>query len=248
MLAAAGNPMTVPAICGVSLDRNLTELWPYPEAILLAEPLGQAVLGWSLMLSAMMPPLLRQPLAYLWEGRATTGRCRASGLFLLGYGGVWMLVGFVLMPVAIAIDILASDARFPAVVAAGLIALAWQTTPVKQAALQSCQRRPPMALYGPGADRDCLRYGVSTAVACFGACWALMLVPLAVHRLDCLAMAIVAAILLIERQAPPRRPAWGCPVSRPMRRLGCIFMTSKLGVGRRTPASMSDLLPKPPSP
>jgi predicted metal-binding membrane protein len=140
---------------------------------------------------------------------------------------VWTLAGVVLMASAAAIEVLGRAAGFPALAAIGIVAFIWQTTPLKQAALNLCHRPPQISPSGWAADRDCLRYGVSTALACVGACWALMLVPLVVHKLDCLTMAIIAAILLLERQAEARPAQWRFLLVEPIRAAGKTLATKQ---------------------
>jgi len=185
--------------------------------VLLLDPPTQLVLAWLLMLAAMMPPLLARPVEHLWFGGAAERRSRAVGLFIIAYVAVWTLAGVLLMASAVAIEVLGSAAGVPALAATGFVAFIWQTTPLKQAALNLCHLRPRISPSGLAADRDCLKYGLSTALACVGACWALMLVPLVLHRHDCLIMAIISAILVFERQAEDRPARWRFPLVEPIR-------------------------------
>jgi len=164
-----------------------------------------------------MPPLLARPVEHLWFGGVAKRRARAVGLFIVAYVAVWMLAGIVLMASATAIEILGSAAGIPALAVTGFVAFIWQTTPLKQVALNFCHRPPWISPSGMAADRDSLQYGVSIALACVGACWALMLVPLVVHRLDCLTMAIIAAVLLLERQIEIRPTRWRLSSVEPIR-------------------------------
>jgi predicted metal-binding membrane protein len=195
----------------------LAALWPGVGFALLLNPPTQLVLAWLLMLAAMMPPLLARPVEHLWFGGVAKRRARAVGLFIVAYVAVWTLAGIVLMASSAAIEVLGSAAGIPALAATGFVAFIWQTTPLKQASLNLCHRPPRISPSGVAADRDSLQYGVSSALACVGACWALMLVPLVVHRLDCLTMAIIAAILLLERQAEARPARWRLPLVEPIR-------------------------------
>jgi len=184
--------------------------------MLLLNPPTKLVLAWLLMLVAMMPPLLARPMEHLWFVAVAERRFRALGLFIVAYIAVWTLAGVALMATAVAVEVLGSAAGFPAFVPIGFVAFVWQTTPLKQASLNFCHRAPQISPSGLAADRDCLHYGLSTALGCVGACWALMLVPLVVHRLDCPTMVIISAVLLLERQTQARPTRWRFPLVKPM--------------------------------
>jgi predicted metal-binding membrane protein len=204
LLAGPSHSMVLPAFCGAPSSRAWATVWPGAGSVLLLNPPTQSVLAWLLMLAAMMPPLLARPVEHLWYGGVAKRRARAVGLFIVAYVAVWTLAGVVLMASAAAIEVLGSAAGIPALAATGFVAFIWQTTPLKQASLNFCHRPPRISPSGVAADRDSLMYGVSIALACVGACWALMLIPLVVHSLECLTMAIIAAILLLERQTEDR--------------------------------------------
>ena len=160
LLTAHGNPMILPAICGVSSSRILAGVWPAIESVLLVTPATQLLLAWMLMLAAMMPPLLARPMERLWFAGTAGRRSSATALFLLAYFGVWTLAGVVLMATAVAVEVLANGARLSALVPAGLVAFIWQATPLKQVALNACHRPPRMTPDGLVAVRDSPRYGL----------------------------------------------------------------------------------------
>ncbi len=220
LLAAPSHSIALTALCGSAVSPRLSTVWPGVGSVLLLQSPTQLVLAWLIMLAAMMPPLLARPVEHLWFAGATGRRVRGLALFAIAYFAVWTLAGVVLMAAALAVEVLASVAEVPALAAAGLTAFVWQTTPLKQASLHSCCRLPRLSPSGPAADRDCLRYGLSTALACVGVCWALMLVPLVVPRLECPAMAIISAILLLERQTTGRPARWRFRLTEPIRAAG----------------------------
>lgn len=223
LLTAHGNPMILPAICGVSSSRILAGVWPAIESVLLVTPATQLLLAWMLMLAAMMPPLLARPMERLWFAGTAGRRSSATALFLLAYFGVWTLAGVVLMATAVAVEVLANGARLSALVPAGLVAFIWQATPLKQVALNACHRPPRMTPDGLVAVRDSPRYGLSIALSCFGACWAFMLVPLVVHGPHCVAaMAICAVVLLLERRSAARPKRWRLPLAEAIRTTGRV--------------------------
>jgi predicted metal-binding membrane protein len=165
------------------------------------------------MLLAMMPPLLTQPLAHLWDRSFSRYRWSAIALFVTGYGAVWMLAGLVLMAAAIVAGVL--SARFglsPLVPATGL-ALLWQCCPAKQICLNCCHRLPRLSPFGLAAHADSLRYGLVSAVWCVGACWALMLIPLVAQSGHLPVMAAASVLMLAERFAQARPARWGWPAA-----------------------------------
>jgi predicted metal-binding membrane protein len=179
-------------------------------AFVFNSPTG-LILPWLAMLAAMMPPLLVQQIGHLWDRSFVRRRLRAITLFVLGYGAVWMAAGFALTAAAIAIDAVSETVSLAAPISAVAVALLWQSTPAKQQCLNRCHRLPRLSAFGVAADFDCLHYGLTAAVWCVGACWALMLVPLLAEGMHVLAMAAVAALVLAERLAPARPARWRFP-------------------------------------
>lgn len=189
MLFAGGAWLNLPAYCTASA-RFAGPGWAGLELALMLNPPGGLAAAWLAMLLAMMPPTLDRPLAS--AGERGPG---AAGLFLLGYGAVWMAAGAILILLAIALRALL-PAPGAALAVAALAALAWQWSPPKRYCLDRCH-----ALAG---DRDSLRYGLSHGCWCVGAGWALMAVPLAVETGHLAAMALVLLVLLAERRRSPR--------------------------------------------
>ena len=153
LLAVAQSVPSLPPMCGIAGSGDL-----------------QAV-GWlAPMLLAMTPPLLAPALLHVWRRSLRRRRVRAAGVFLFGYAAVWCAAVASMMALLRVLDSLAL---------AGLIALLWQATALKQISLDRCHRRPPLAAFGVRAETDAWRYGASQGTACVGACWGLMLVAMA---------------------------------------------------------------------
>ncbi len=172
------------------------------------------------MLLAMMPPLLATPLRHLWRRSLTRRRAQAIGLFLLAYAAVWLPACLLLWLLALALESLPETGRLPVPLPALLTALAWQSTPLKQACLNRCHGQPPLAAFGWRADRDALVYGAGHGFWCVGTCWAMMLIPLAAGTATHGAwMFAVMWIALLERIRAPARVAWGSAWPRPARAL-----------------------------
>lgn len=171
---------------------------------------GMVLLASAVMLLAMMPPLLAPPLLHVWRRSLARRRARAVALFVLGYALVWLgaellLVGGWLLLGGV------TPAAGPAPFAiAAMIALTWQATPLKQISLNRCHGRPSLAAFGFRADADALRYGAGHGLWCVGACWALMLLPLAASGpLHWIMMLGVVLISVVERVRAPRAARWG---------------------------------------
>lgn len=186
-------------------------LWAAPAFdVVTASGVPAVLLSWLAMLMAMMAPLLAQPIAHLRRRSLPRRRLPAIALFVAGYVAVWLAAGIALTALALALGTGA-----PAFTIAVLLALAWQAAPFKQLCLNRCHRLPRLSAFGLEADADALRYGVSHGMWCIGACWALMLLPLAAGSAHVAAMAAVTLLLLVERHRPARPPRWGvAPAAR----------------------------------
>jgi predicted metal-binding membrane protein len=206
-LLAFEHRLGAPGYCGVSPGWPVWD-WRGVGLALRLDSATWLVLPWWLMLVAMMPPLLAQPLTHLWHRSLARRRQRAIGLFVAAYAAVWMLAGPIVVSTAMTLRTLEGAVGLPALALAGAAALLWQVAPAKQSCLNRCHRLPRLSAFGLRADRDCLCYGVVAGLWCVGACWALMLVPLLAEESHAPLMAIIAILLLGERQAPARRAKW----------------------------------------
>jgi predicted metal-binding membrane protein len=174
-----------------------------PETL---EPIASLAFGWALMLAAMMGPLVAAPVRHVRDRSFARRRTRAVALFGFGYVAIWMAAGVMLLALATAVRLIAPESS---VMPLGtLIAAIWQCSPLKQRCLNRCHARSEVAAFGPAADVDALRFGLTHGVWCAGSCWALMLLPLLVSRGHVAAMAAVALWLLAERLDRPMPPRW----------------------------------------
>jgi len=89
-----------------------------------------------------------------------------------------------------------------------LIAVIWQSSPIKQRCLNRNHAHTELAAFGWAADLDALRFGWRHGVWCFGSCWALMLLPMLISRGHIAAMAAVTLWLFAERLERPTPPQW----------------------------------------
>jgi predicted metal-binding membrane protein len=196
---------SLPGICAASPLADRPAAW-LDLAMALGLP-AKLALCWALMIAAMMPPLVLEPLRHLRDRSLARRRGRATTLFAVGYAAVWMTAGAALQTLALACRLAAPDAWAP-LLAGFAAAVLWQVSPAKQICLNACHRRPPLAAFGWAAERDALLFGITHALWCVGACWALMLLPLLVGQGHLLVMAGVGVFLLGERLERPATPAW----------------------------------------
>ncbi len=169
-------------------------------------PPATLALGWALMLAAMMLPLLIAPVRHVRDRSFAQRRVRAIALFVSGYTVVWMAAGAVLLSLSITARLTASESL--ALAAAAAIALVWQFSPVKQLCLNRGHAHAALAAFGPPADLDSLRFGVTHGVWCVGSCWALMLVPMLVWSGHLAVMAVVSLWLVAEKLDRPMPRRW----------------------------------------
>jgi predicted metal-binding membrane protein len=174
--------------------------------------------GWALMLVAMMSPLVIPEIHHVRFTSLARRRARSMALFLVGYAGVWVVCGAALMSVGFVAQALAPGSYIPAAVG-GVIALVWQASPFKQLSLNKCYVKPPLRVFGPGADLDPLRFGWTQGWWCAASCSLLMLFPMLLPGGHLAAMAAVAAFLYCERLEDPAPTVWkarGLPKTRRM--------------------------------
>jgi len=163
--------------------------------------------GWGVMLVAMMLPTLVPPLSHVYSRSFVQRRAQAIGLFLVGYGTVWLGVGVLLLALQ-ALAQYAAPNVYLRVAGAVLLALGWQVSPLKQRCLNRGHRHPALAAFGWRAEWDALRLGLEHGAWCAASCWALMLLPLLLPYGHVWAMALVGLLMFCERLDPPAQPAW----------------------------------------
>jgi predicted metal-binding membrane protein len=163
---------------------------------------------WVVMMAAMMFPSVA-PVAILWSRTITarsTGATRTWRIaqFVTGYLIAWTAYGL-LAYVALLLSgrLVEGSPEAARWVGVAIFAVAgiYQLTPLKSACLRHC-RSPMMALlhYGnfKGPARD-LRVGLHHGLYCVGCCWGLMIVLVAVGVMNVAAMAVLAAVIAIEK-------------------------------------------------
>jgi predicted metal-binding membrane protein len=169
--------------------------------------------AWLVMMAAMMLPSVAPTVALY--ARMTRERSPLSPLlFTAGYLVVWGAVGALAFAVAlvagpIAGDVLAWDRAGRWVAGATLlVAAAYELTPLKDVCLGKC-RSPLGFLLGAWRDgpAGALTMGARHGAWCTGCCWALMASLLALGAMSIAWMALVAALIAVEKVVPWRRAA-----------------------------------------
>jgi predicted metal-binding membrane protein len=206
MLAWGGSASMLPALCSA----NALPVMPLSESFDLAlvfNAPARLAWGWTLMLAAMMLPLVVAPLRHVRDRSFARRRARAMLLFVLGYFAVWMVAGVVLQ-VAALVALWTVPLALMWLAPALAVAMLWQVSPAKQWCLNRCHRRPQLAAFAPAADRDALHFGLTNGASCLGSCWALMSVMLLAGDGQFPAMIAITLLLFSERLESPAPLAW----------------------------------------
>lgn len=175
--------------------------------------LGSFLGVWLVMMAAMMLPAV-SPTVALYARMANGRWPGAPLLFALGYLLSWGAIGGAAYGVfevgrGLLGDQLAWDAggRW---LAGGVLVLAaaYELTPLKDACLTKC-RSPLGFLLGSWRDgpRGALEMGARHGAWCVGCCWALMASLFALGFMSLTWMAIVAALITLEKTLPGGRAA-----------------------------------------
>ncbi|WP_165903936.1 DUF2182 domain-containing protein [Hymenobacter gummosus] len=175
--------------------------------LLRMNPLSTQLLGWGLMVVAMMLPKLLVPIQVLRRQSLKRHRLVNSVLFVAGYLTTWMLAGLPILAVIIAANLLLPQSYVPAA-AALIVALIWQCSPLKQHFLNRGHEHQILVAFGWRAFRGAFTYGFRHGLWCVGAGWALMLFPMLLPQGHNLAMLAMTVVMLSEHLENPRFPKW----------------------------------------
>ena len=184
------------------------ELWAAAAATLALNSPGSLLNGWTIMLAAMMPPLLAAPILHVRQSSLSRRKARAVAAFVTGYMAVWLAMAVPVGLVALFALTTFGPSALPLSLAA---AFAWSASPAHRKLLNRGHRVRPLSLFGLRADRDCLSFGLEHGVLCAGTCFAWMVVPLLAGEWHYPAMFSTGLVLLAERLSLPRPPRWRWP-------------------------------------
>jgi predicted metal-binding membrane protein len=190
------------------------------------------LIGWTLMLTAMMAPLLIPALRHVHARSLRSRRWRAVSLVTAAAAAVWGVGGLVLVAVASVLHSVTGHA-YLAVLLGLAAALTWQLSPLKQYCLNRHCAHPPISSFGGAADRDALRFGGTHAAWCLGSCWALMLVALLAPAWHVAVMLVVSVWMWVEPFDRPERPTWR--IRLPLRFLRIVGRTVRSSDGALGP-------------
>jgi len=192
--------------------------------------LGLFVVGWALMIVAMMLPTVIPLLATfraLVNGRRRPGLL--VGLAIVGYVVTWAAFGLVAWVgdrgVHAAVDAVPWLAANPRMILAATLvsAGAYQFSTLKYRCLDEC--RSPLGFIlnrwqGRAERREAFQLGVAHGLFCVGCCWSLMLVMFAVGMGSVAWMLAIGAIAAVEKNV-----TWGRRLGRP---LGVVLLLAGL--------------------
>ena len=171
---------------------------------------------WVVMMAAMMFPALA-PTVALYARMTRTREPSRALLFASGYLLVWGAAGLAAYGVfRVGRDVLGGPLAWDAGgrwFTAGVLgaAAAYELTPLKDVCLSRC-RSPIGFLVSSWRDGrlGAVRMGAGHAAWCLGCCWALMAALFALGVMSLTWMAVVAALIVVEKTLPWRRTAtWG---------------------------------------
>lgn len=145
------------------------------------------LIGWTLMMTAMMLPSIA-PLVMLYRGSRVT--------LTIGYLLVWGVLG--LIPYAAMTWTMTIEKRRAAIVLA--LAGVYELTPLKTACLRHCQNPATFLMqhYKSGA----WRLGVEHALWCTGCCIGLMAVLVFAAAMHLFWAAVIAAVVVLQKTLP----------------------------------------------
>lgn len=165
------------------------------------------MIGWGLMVLAMMLPKLISPIEQIYEFSLKRKRLSSSVLFVLGYTTLWVIVGFFMNMVIVYLHSILPGSYIPAIVV-GAIALIWQVSPIKQQFLNRGHDHRAIKAFGWQADADAFLFGLEHGLWCFGAGWALMWFPMLLPQGQNVTMLLVMFVMVSEHMEHPQVPSW----------------------------------------
>lgn len=224
------------AHCAVAISGGATWRASLQMFLAMNRPVSLAA-GWVLMLVAMMTPVLIPPIRHVRLQSFSNRRVRAAALFVGGYAAIWLAASAVLLTIEVAAALFARQSY--AAVAAALAALIWQFSPARQHCLNRGHAHPALAAFGPAADHDALRFGITHGIWCVGSCWALMTFSMLLPLGNVAAMGAVAFLIVSEQLDQPARPRWNWRLSTRLTRLIVSQIRIRLNAPRVVPAGLS---------
>ncbi|CAM01897.1 putative metal-binding membrane protein [Saccharopolyspora erythraea NRRL 2338] len=173
-------------------------------------PAAFFLITWVVMMAAMMLPAITPfTVGVRRLVRARQPRRGTLAALTLGYLLLWSAAGVLAYAILRVFDTIMMSGAEVSVRAGGVVLLGaglYQFTPLKRWCLTRC--RSPLFLvvrHGEALLRGragALGVGVYHGAYCLGCCWALMLVQLALGAMSLVWMAVVAAVMTVEKALP----------------------------------------------
>jgi len=177
------------------------------KMLLEMNPVSSQLIGWGLMVVAMMLPKLILPIQSIYIQSLRRYRLPCALVFVLGYLTAWMAAGVLMVGVIIGFNLLMPGSYIPAL-GVFIIAVIWQFSPLKQRFLNRGHEHYTLPAFGWPAYRGSLVFGLMHGVWCIGSGWALMLFPMLLPQGHNLAMILVTYIMIAEHLEHPAALTW----------------------------------------
>ena len=208
-----GSACDASVLCAIAAVAWLITARAAVETAAMPGTMGLGVIGfvgmWTLMMTAMMLPSI-SPLTGLYLRVTPDHRTTRAISLAAGYLTVWATAGlgaFALAAGAERLAVSAPDSAHATAVAVCAACGVYQMTSLKGRCLAHC--RTPLghllryrSMTGPLVE---LRVGISHGGWCLACCWSLMVVLIAFGVMNLLIMAILAAVILVEKLVAPGR-------------------------------------------
>jgi len=165
------------------------------------------MMGWMVMVLAMMLPKLIVPIQIIVDQSFKHMRLGLVLLFVIGYGVIWTLFGLLATIVCLLLNFYFSESYLLAIVVGG-IAILWQFSPTKQKCLNKGHYHPVLSAWGFKAYRDAFVFGILHGCWCVGSGWVLMMLPMVLPQGHYIAMLLISLMMFSEHLEHPQSPRW----------------------------------------
>jgi predicted metal-binding membrane protein len=179
------------------------------------------LLGWQVMIAAMMLPASLPTIRVMNRGVATLARPRlAQAVFLGAFALVWTIFGLLAFAADFGlhhfVDATPWLAARPRLIEAGVLAItgAYQFAPFKARSLAACRHSTGLLPSGALPRRGAFQLGLDHGLACLGSSWALMLLMFAEGFANLWWMVALTAVMVYETSGRHgRRAASGAGIT-----------------------------------
>lgn len=212
LLFNPGNMLTIehckaPAMVLCSGDDTSANAANSLQMLLDLNPFSAQLMGWGMMILAMMLPKLIAPIEFIYIRSLKRYRFPLAVLFVSGYLSTWMLAGVFLTAIILGFSYWFPMSYLPAI-GVGIIAAIYQCSPTKQRFLNLGHDHWNLPAFGFPAFRAAYLFGLTHGMWCVGSGWALMLFPMLLPKGHTIAMLVVTFIMISEHLEHPRPLRW----------------------------------------